>query len=140
MTTREDKFAGVSVGAFRKTTKVPIRRLIVDTVINTKEGLQPSLKGMFVATGVNGEEWAFGHDLESNNQFFFTSYTEADEPGLYTKTAVMVAMRVNYSFTIHRTDYPEGHHGEQGGWLSASGYAIGISEMEGSYELVEKLA
>jgi len=96
-----------------KKKPVPVRLEPVTEArkIETKEGAQEVKPGQYLATGVRGEQYAFGQDV------FETYEPVAGHPGYYVKRGNVVVEAVQLAFPIdlHRPGWE--HSGKAGDWL-----------------------
>jgi hypothetical protein len=95
----------------KKPVPVKIEPVTGERKIKTLEGSQEIGPGQYLATGVNGEQWAFGRDV------FDTYEPVPGSPGHYTKRGdvVVEAVRLAYPVEIFRPGWE--HKGEAGDWL-----------------------
>lgn len=95
----------------KKPVPVKIEPVTEARTIQTLEGSQEIAPGQYLATGIKGEQWAFGQDV-------FDSYEPApDRPGYYAKRVEVLveAVRLAHPIEVRRPDWK--HEGQAGDWF-----------------------
>ncbi|MGH9940812.1 MAG: PGDYG domain-containing protein [Pyrinomonadaceae bacterium] len=95
----------------KKPVPVKIEAVKEARKIETKEGTQEIAPGQYLATGVQGEQYAFGRDV------FDTYEPFPERPGYYRKRADVIVEAVKLAFPVelHRPGWE--HSGKAGDWL-----------------------
>lgn len=119
----------------KKPVHIKIEPVSEARTIKTLEGSQDIEPGQYLATGTQGEQWAFGPDT------FDTYEPVPDRPGYYTKRAdvTVEAFRLAYPVEIRRPGWK--HEGEAGDWFVISSpedqYIVKAHVFAETYEPVE---